>query len=299
MQLGTEQAALEGDVDRGKAVADRSSFRELSRAHILVALASRSYQNLRSTFRIVRARQLSPRLAIRIPGWQFPTTIILSCIAVASLILDAPVGSFRGQWPHWLHQAAGVTTDLGLGGWYIVPSATVLLIVNFTDWRRFVGKPLLALYNWTGIAAFVLISTGLSGLIVTLVKRLIGRARPVHYLDEGAFALHPFAVDSSFASFPSGHSTTVGAVGAVLVLFFPKMRFLIIPVAVWIASTRIVVGAHYPSDVIAGFAFGYAFTIAAAIVFARLGYLFRQENSGFPVLRQPLYFSISKSPRRP
>src|SRR5690606_28334182 len=95
MQLGTEQAALEGDVDRGKAVADRSSFRELSRAHILVALASRSYQNLRSTFRIVRARQLSPRLAIRIPGWQFPTTIILSCIAVASLILDAPVGSFR------------------------------------------------------------------------------------------------------------------------------------------------------------------------------------------------------------
>ena len=50
--------------------------------------------------------------------------------------------------------------------------------------------------------------------------------------------------------------------------------------AIWIAATRAIVGAHYPSDIVAGLAFGFAATVLTAIVFARLGYIFQAEADG-------------------
>lgn len=246
----------------------------------IAKLASRSRSNLANSLAIIRAR-LAGRPARYPPiSWIVPIGIVLLLTALAFGFVDAPAADYRDRWPDWLKMVAQTTTDIGLSGWYITPAVFVLLAVNLVDWEQASAKARLLLYNWTSLAGYVLISVGLSGLLVTTAKRIIGRARP--HLNEGILSFEPFSLDAAYASFPSGHSTTMGAVTAILFLFLPRAGLLILPVGAWIASTRILVGAHYPSDVIAGFSFGFLFAIFTANVFARLGYLFRQRPSGLP-----------------
>lgn len=98
----------------------------------------------------------------------------------------------------------------------------------------------------------------------------------------------PFAGDASFESFPSGHATTIGSVFVAFALFFPRYGALLIAGGLWLGMTRIMVGAHYPSDVIAGLALGGWFSFMTAIVFARYGLVFRIGPDNWPAPRQPL-----------
>lgn len=246
----------------------------------------RSMANFRATARLIRARRLGRAPVYPVLGWRWPLCLSLTLVAACLLVLDEPVGAFRGHWPPMVKAVADWTTLVGLGGWYIVPSALALFAFNQVDWAAHTGKRRLALYNWTGLAFFLLISAGVSGLVASILKQVIGRARPEHFAELGAFSFHPFAGAASYAGFPSGHATVVGAVTAVLILLYPRARYVVLPGGVWIAVTRIVVGAHYPSDVAAGFCFGYAFALATAIVFARLGYVFRQQSSGLPLRKK-------------
>lgn len=252
----------------------------------LLALVLRSFDNLTATWRIVLNRQarrpaLYPRLALWPASWALLVTLI-----GAVLLLDLPLASFRREWPADTLRFAEITTVLGLSGWYLVPAVILLVIVNLTDWHGRSRRGLLVLYNWTCLGFFALASVGLSGIAVNVFKYSIGRARPQHLLDPDSYAFSPFAMEAYYASFPSGHSTTMGAVAGILWLFFPRWRFLIVPVTVWCAATRAVVGAHFASDVVAGLAFGFAATMLTAIVFARLGYIFKQQSAGLPKVKK-------------
>jgi membrane-associated phospholipid phosphatase len=142
-----------------------------------------------------------------------------------------------------------------------------------------------ALYvSWIG--AYLFTTVVFSGLLANLLKRAIGRARPDHFHDYGIFSFTPFSGHSAFESFPSGHSTTVGAFFAAFALLFPRYRVAFIACAIWLAMTRVMVGAHYPSDVIAGLAFGAWFSLLTAIVFARCGLLFKLAPDGWPLSKR-------------
>lgn len=254
--------------------------------------AARSLANLGATARLIRARRKIRAAVYPMLDWKWPLCLALTLVAISALVLDAPAGAFRGHWPAPVEAVARWMTAIGLGGWYIVPAALALIAVNQVDWTGHRGRRRLALYNATGLAFFVLISAGLSGLIASILKQAIGRARPEHYPDLGAFSFHPFAGNAGLAGFPSGHATVVGAMTAVLILLFPQTRYVVLPVGVWIAFTRVVVGMHYPSDVVAGFCFGYAFAVATAIVFARLGYVFAQDRDRLPVRKRTFRFRL-------
>jgi len=93
--------------------------------------------------------------------------------------------------------------------------------------------------------------------MVWLIKRTIGRARP---------DLVPHLVDVSNASFPSGHATnsaivylTLAALAAQVVRDRPTRRYLFgaaILLTGAIGSSRVYLGVHWPSDVLAGWSFG-------------------------------------------
>jgi undecaprenyl-diphosphatase len=51
------------------------------------------------------------------------------------------------------------------------------------------------------------------------------------------------------------------------------------------------VGAHYPSDVMAGLALGGWFSFMIAIVYSRYGLLFRIDAAGWPTPRLPFFKS--------
>lgn len=85
------------------------------------------------------------------------------------------------------------------------------------------------------------------------LKALIYRERP--------FITHPFIEKLSEAgssSFPSGHTLEAFAIAAAISLLISKKK-IVIPVYIWailVAYSRMALGVHYPSDVLAGIIIG-------------------------------------------
>lgn len=177
-------------------------------------------------------------------------------------------------------------TDVGKSQWYLVPAGIVFLVSAAADWtlRNRRGKARLA--RAFGQSAFVFAAVALSGIAVNIVKLFFGRSRPVLLAEDGPWHFEPFASGYAHASFPSGHSTTVGALTAILFIWFPRWRWLTGPLGLFAAATRIAALAHYPSDVIAGFFFGFLFALVLARWLAVRGVVFRLSAASlFPLNR--------------
>lgn len=114
------------------------------------------------------------------------------------------------------------------------------------------------------------LSAGLVSLILIeyILKPLFGRLRPG--LDLGAIILGSFNNDSY--SFPSGHATIAFALAGILAAKEPKWKWWFYVLAILIALSRIYLGQHFPSDVIAGAILGWG--IGAATM-AATGRIFR------------------------
>ena len=256
---------------------------------MLLGVGRRSVDNFRDTVQIAK-RRFTARPA-RYPNilWSVWVLVWVLLTAAAFVRLDTPAGMLRDQWSPGFVRLADFFTQFGLGGWYLIPSVLLLVAANLTDWRSLSRRSLMLAYNWTCLAFLVLGAAGLSGLAVNVLKYAIGRARPMYFNDFGVLSLHPFAFDARFAGFPSGHATTMGAVFGVALLLFPRRWYIALAITACIASTRVFVGAHYPSDTVAGFGLGCAFALACGLVFARLGFIFRPMPSGLPVRKKTFW----------
>ncbi len=68
-------------------------------------------------------------------------------------------------------------------------------------------------------------------------------------------------------SFPSGHTLHAVCFGLIAIYYFPVLSFVIMPFMLMVALSRVVLGLHYPSDVLAGAAIGYVLVISSFVVF--------------------------------
>ncbi len=95
-----------------------------------------------------------------------------------------------------------------------------------------------------------------------LLKNLVARIRPYETVE----GLNLLVAKADDFSFPSGHSGSSFAVGFVCFLLLPK-RYGIpaIILAALISFSRLYVGIHYPTDVLAGAAIGIGVAILACI----------------------------------
>ena len=71
-------------------------------------------------------------------------------------------------------------------------------------------------------------------------------------------------------SFPSGHSITAFAIAISIGLFYPQLQGCLLVIAFLIAGSRIILGMHFLSDVLAGSAIGAMLGLASFYVFAAL-----------------------------
>lgn len=139
------------------------------------------------------------------------------------------------------------TTEFGEAIWWLVPAGIVFVVAAAQKRHN--------LARW---AFAVIAAVGASGIIVNLLKMLIGKSRPKLLFTEGRLDFTPFSYGHEVNGFPSGHATTVAAAAVVLSVAFPRWRGVILPAAFLLALTRVAIHAHYLSDVCAGFALGLA-----------------------------------------
>lgn len=125
---------------------------------------------------------------------------------------------------------------------------------------------------WYGLIAGVAIVFGEPGRICALhmvlagilaialvhwLKRCTGRPRPYQCLSD--VRLHARQLDRF--SFPSGHTVHGVAYTAVLSHYYPSLALGLMPFIIVLAFSRVILGLHYPSDVLAGAAIGVALAL--------------------------------------
>jgi undecaprenyl-diphosphatase len=134
-------------------------------------------------------------------------------------------------------------------GWLWYSLGCILLV--FGGPRRFTAVLAAGAATVAGICLF------------KLIKRVSHRARPCQ-LEPHCWSR---VLPPDQFSFPSGHSITAFAVAVCIGLFYPQLQDALLFIAVCVAASRIILGMHFLSDVIAGSAIGAALGYSAFRVF--------------------------------
>jgi undecaprenyl-diphosphatase len=169
--------------------------------------------------------------------------------------------------PRWLAEA--VTDFTALGGTAVL--TTVLLCA--------IGY--LALLPRYGAATLVVIASAGGGLLSVGLKHVFARDRP---------DIVPHLVTVEGLSFPSGHSMAAAVIyltlGALLARFAARRRIRVYFMAIslgltfLIGITRVCLGVHYPTDVLAGWAAGLGWALLCWLVARYLQYRGAVEPPG-------------------
>ncbi len=151
--------------------------------------------------------------------------------------------------PRWVRIWALCATRGGDGWlWY----AMGLMILLFGGEQRFLAVA-------SGAAA-----AGIGIVVFLKLKKVTGRKRPC------AIEPHCWAtlLPPDQFSFPSGHTITAFAVALTLSHFYPSLAVGLVFCAVSIAASRVLMGMHFLSDVLAGAAIGSLLALGATHVAA-------------------------------
>jgi undecaprenyl-diphosphatase len=226
-------------------------------------------------------------MAVRSPDARFGVRAVLSAAALA--LVAVPFGLLlalvEDKWRPLLRLDDGARDDLhafalrhegfvtAMKALEVIGSAAVYfplfgLLAGWLVWRRL-----------PRLACFVVATVAGSWLLNQLVKRLVDRARPV---------LADPVAHASGMSFPSGHAqSAIVAYSVLLLVFLPWLHGAGRALAAGVAATmvlligfsRVALGVHFVSDVLAGYALGAAWVAAMTAAFGA----WRTERGARPV----------------
>ena len=187
-------------------------------------------------------------------------------------------------------------TKLGNSFWYFPLSIIFFifshLLKNKTDnkYKGFIKKLKIG-------SLFFILSMFIAGALTQITKHIVGRPRPNYTTAENVLDFSFFSFNSSFHSFPSGHSSTIFVVALCLSLLLPKIRYFFIFFASTVAFSRVVVGAHFFTDIIGGIVFAYIGLKIAILLFNKSNIKFplsaiKELNSNYVFLALVVFFII-------
>ena len=176
-------------------------------------------------------------------------------------------------------------TDLGKSGWILILLGLAAIALAVFRARANAFRASVAAGYTLQLTGFLFVSVALASLAGSLIKNILGRARPKFFDTLGPVEFQPFTFDYNYASFPSGHATTIFAFGAALAILFPRARVILIVAAGWVAATRFLIGSHYLSDALAGAALGFFVPYLVRDRLAARRWLFEKKADGTIQLR--------------
>jgi len=206
----------------------------------------------------MRSKLLSLITAIRLGGLAIAALALWGFAAIAEEVLEKETRAFD--------------TEILLALKRLHTPVLDQIMIGFT----FLGEPKLLLVLCLALGALLLIRNHRSEALTiaiagvwavglnALLKLLFARARP---------QLWERVVDVRFYSFPSGHSmismVIYGLLGYFLMSRYPRWRWLIATLTVLLVAaigfSRLYLGVHWPTDVIAGYTAGMVWLIACIL----------------------------------
>lgn len=152
-----------------------------------------------------------------------------------------------------LDQFVLATTDLGYVWW--VGFTTLVIVLACVKYKQYVS------------ALTVIAGVGGSALINLVLKTIFQRDRPQLW--------ERLVTENSF-SFPSGHAMASASLAAVIIVILWPTKWRWIAVAggliymVYIGFTRMYLGVHYPTDVVAGWLVTISWVAISTIIIKRI-----------------------------
>jgi undecaprenyl-diphosphatase len=220
---------------------------------------------LKSNREIVR--WISERLTVVAAVWlaaglAVSTFVIWAFFGLADEVLEGDSRAFdravllwiHDNFPAWWNGPMRLVTALGY--YYVV--IPLLAVAVFAFYRR----------GWRLSAVLLVVSTGGSFVLTTVLKGVFQRARP-ELFDSG--------YQASFYSFPSGHATVaVGFYGMLTVILAYRWRggarwavaACGLLVVLLIGFSRLYLGVHYPTDILAGYLAALLWLVCVGGVYA-------------------------------
>jgi undecaprenyl-diphosphatase len=212
-------------------------------------------------------RWVSERLTVLAAVWlaaglAFSAFVVWAFLELTDEVLEGESRAFdravllwiHDTFPGWLGEPMRLVTALGY--YYVV--VPLLAVAVFVFYRR----------GWRLSAVLLVVSTGGSIVLTTVLKGVFQRTRP-ELFDSG--------YQASFYSFPSGHATVaVGFYGMLTVILAYRLR----DAARWavvgcglllvllIGFSRLYLGVHYPTDVLAGYLSALLWLVCVGGVYA-------------------------------
>jgi membrane-associated phospholipid phosphatase len=199
------------------------------------------------------------------PSWTWSLRLGAAVVAALAVALALPVlqpldnelylaVNGLGDGPEWLYQALDPHTRN-----YLLLFMTTIAVTAATARRaRYV----------IGAALAVLLAGYLAGTALEVVKLFVERARPEEVLGAQVQLSHGRSW-AHIASFPSGHLIVTAAMAAAAASAAPVLRRPLMAYVTAVGVTRVLFGAHFPLDVLAGAAVGHQFGLCAAALIER------------------------------
>jgi membrane-associated phospholipid phosphatase len=193
-------------------------------------------------------------------GYAFWLSILV--VLFFGVLLVFAAFSLDGVVQDWQHRHA--LKNIGLLRRYVTrgtdwPSHVVLgLIFAGVAWRR--GRQ-----RWTRIFLAMIVAGALAGLSAYALKATTGRVRPSVNVEKG-WAKQTLTLGANYQSFPSGHTAFSTAFFALLLIASWRIGLSCLPIPIFVAFSRIFLGAHYLSDVVAAIVLG----VVSAMLVAHL-----------------------------
>jgi membrane-associated phospholipid phosphatase len=221
----------------------------------------RKHPGLRALLR----REIDPATATSLIVTVALAALVLTVVAAGGLLLMVKTHSGLAKWDlalaRWGGHHATTNSTLWLkrlsmlGGTLIVVTVSVLVALTESLRRRDAA-----------VAGIVALAVGGQFAVVNLIKVAVARPRP---------AIHQLTGFHG-ASFPSGHSAAAAVTYAVLALVLGRGRPRVVrnalagaavAMSVLVAGTRVMLGVHWFTDVLAGVAVGWAWLAVCSIAF--------------------------------
>lgn len=184
----------------------------------------------------------------------YASLVVLAASAVCVLFVDLPLSIWlqTGVWLrldplfNWIGQMGRAE------GWV----AIALLLYVWGNWRRRrlrEGPGAEAARRLVRHVNLFFLTLALSAPIIHLLKNGVARFRPGLWYNEGQYGFGwPFVEGFPADAWPSGHTQTAFAVAVAVAIALPRWRYLAYGLAGLVGLSRLVNGAHYLSDVMAG-----------------------------------------------